>query len=85
MKHGRKGREHAVNGADENQAGSDSIQRCGSLMKPFSAGFFFLLILSLHRDTCVFVSYVFIVVKTHVRTFAVSGILGQLARIRAFG
>lgn len=36
------------------------------------------------HSTCVFVSYVFIVVKTHIRPFAVSWILSQLAWIWSF-
>lgn len=49
-----------------------------SLIEQFPA------IFSTQRHTCAFVSYVFIVVKTHVRPFAVSGILSQLAWIWAF-
>lgn len=49
-----------------------------SLIEQFPA------IVSAQRHTGVIVSYVFIVVKTHVRPFAVSGILSQLAWIWAF-
>lgn len=72
------------NRADGNQTESDSTEttwlpneRVFSCTPPP-------LIPSPHRRTCVFVSYIFVVVKTDVRTFAVSGVLRQLARIRTF-
>lgn len=89
MKHGQKGESRQSTELMKTRQNPTASNRHGLLMKLFSAVgvffFFFILIPSLHWGTRVFVSYIFIVVKTHVRTFAVSGVLGQLTWIRTFG